>query len=400
MTTTISCDVAVVGGGPAGAAFVRTLRDLAPGADVVLVDKATFPRDKVCGDALTHSSCPVVQEIFPELRGRIPSRSHTQRYTLHYPNGRTFSRDDQDLDVIPRAELDALLYEAAVHDDLTVLDGTRVVDVRTDGDRVVGVEATRDGEALSVDAELVIAADGSGSLVRRRTRSASEGAPLSASRQYVRGVPPTDAGLVFVIDPDHSGYFWFFPIVGDDDEWSANVGWFGFRRHHGQPRERLEHFLDHDPIVRAYVGDGRREGPVVAAPLSLAPLHRGRVTPTNPLWGDGYLLLGDAASLIHPFTGEGIAFALRSGRRAAELVARTTDATVIGPTYQRDALGFVRDDYNLPRTALLFSVPSRIPPSLRPAYLASLPTLDLVRKGVKHTVLRARRARQPASATP
>lgn len=384
-------DVVVVGGGPAGSSFVRTLRDVEPDATVLLIDKAHFPRDKVCGDALTHSSCPLVQEIFPELRGRIPTRSFTRRYTLRYPNGRTFSRDDQELDVIPRRELDVLLWEAALHDGVTVAEGTRVVDVQQSAGRVTGVVVEREGERLEIEAGLVVAADGSGSLVRRRTRTAPEAAPYTAVRQYVRGIPPTEDGLIFIVDPDHFGYFWIFPIAGES-EWSANIGWFGFRRHVGQPKKRLEAFLADDPAVRAYLGDGRREGSVKAFPLNVATQRRGRIELTNRVWGPGFLLLGDAASVIHPFTGEGIAFALHSGRRAAELVAVSADAVEIGPRYQADALEFIREQYNLPRTALLFYLPCLLPPALRPAYLATLPWIDRARKVIKAVRRKARGA--------
>lgn len=227
-------DVVVVGAGPAGSSFVRTLRDRAPDADVLVLDKARFPRDKVCGDALTHTSCPLVLEVFPELVGRLPTRSATRRYTLRYPDGRVFSRDDQELDVIPRRELDHLLWEAARHPGVTVAEETRVVDVVMDGPRVVGVLAAGDGHRRTITADLIVAADGSNSSVGRKTRAVAGRPPVTAVRQYVRGVPPTEDGLVFIIDPEHHGYFWFFPIVGDGT-WSANVGWFGFGRARGQP---------------------------------------------------------------------------------------------------------------------------------------------------------------------
>jgi geranylgeranyl reductase family protein len=382
-------DVIVVGGGPAGAAFVRTLRDEAPSARVLLIDKAHFPRDKVCGDALTHTSCPLVLEVFPELRGRLPTSSFTQRYTLRYPGGRSFSRDDQELDVIPRLELDDLLWRSAVHPGVTVLEGASVTDVVRDGDAVRGVVVERDGDRTTFTADVVVAADGSGSVIRRRTRVAPEDAPLAGVRQYIRGVPPTDDGLVFILDPDHHGYFWFFPIVGSG-QWSANVGWFGFKRHGGNPLQRLEAFLHDDPTVRDYVGGGTREGRVQGFPLNLAPTRLGRIRPVNPLWGPGVVLTGDAASLIHPLTGEGIAFALHSGRSAARHLARSLDASEIGPAYQAEALEFVRQAYNVPRTTLLFRWPCSVPGEVLPLYLGLLPMLDVARRGVKRARAAAR----------
>lgn len=374
-------DAIVVGGGPAGSAFVRSLRDLRPETRILLVDRAYFPRDKVCGDALTHDSSPLLAEIFPELHDRLPTQSFTRRYTLHYPGGHVFSREDQQLDVVPREQLDHLLLEASLHEGVELMEGTKVVDVVRTGTRVTGVVAERSGERFELHADLVLAADGSGSVLRRRTRVLTEEPPFAAVRQYVDGVPPTDDGLVFVIDPEHHGYFWFFPIASPS--WSANIGWFGHQRHGARPRERLEWFLSHDPVVNRYLGTGARRGTPAVSPLNLAPLRRGGIRPVNPLWGDGFLLLGDAASLVHPFTGEGISFALHSGRSAAQLVATSTATATIGPRYQQDALAFLDSHYSLTRTALLFDLPCRIPPRLRPTYLRLLPTLDRARKGVK-----------------
>lgn len=386
-------DFVVVGAGPAGAAFVRTLRDAEPDARVLVVDKARFPRDKVCGDALTHTSAPLVLEIFPELADRLPTRSATRRYTLRYPNGRVFSRTDQELDVIPRLVLDDMLWQAARHDGVTALEGARVVDVaRDDAGAVCGVVADHDGQRLTLRATTVVAADGSASTVRRRTRVDPD-PPPSAVRQYVRGVPPTDDGLVFLIDPDHHGYFWFFPIV-DDDGWSANVGWFGFGpRGTVNPRIRLEAYLAGDETVRRYVGDGRREGTVQGFPINLATLRGRRLVAGEPLWGDGYLLAGDAAGVVHPFTGEGIAFALRSGQRAAELLARSDDAVAVGPTYEADVLRFADDVYGMTRTNMLFHIPCVLPPALRSPYLGTLPALDRARKAVKRGKRAIRRDR-------
>lgn len=375
-------DVIVVGTGPAGSAFLRTLRDEAPDTRVAVLDKAVFPRDKVCGDALTHTSCPLVQEIFPELRGKIPTRSFTHRYTLRYPSGHVFSREDQELDVIPRRELDDLLWTAARHDGAVVLEGARVSDVLTDGIRVTGVIAKHQGEVLELSGDLVIAADGSNSMIMRRTRTARADTPPIAVRQYVRGIPPTGDGLIFVIDPDHHGYFWLFPIV-ENDRWSANVGWFGFGGRGVNPRARLESFLSDEDIVRRYLGSGQRIGSVKAFPLNLAPTRSGRLRAGRPLWGPGYLLLGDSAGLIHPFTGEGIAFALHSGRRAAELVGESTDTAVIGPRYQEDGLAFVDGVYSMTRTAMLFYLPCALPKPVRSLYLTALPGLDATRKAVK-----------------
>ena len=378
-------DVIVVGGGPAGASFVRTLRDVAPDAEVLVLDKAVFPRDKVCGDALTHTSCPLVLEIFPELAGRLPSRSFTRRYTLRYPNGKVFSRTDQELDVIPRREFDLLLWDAARHPGATFVEGARVVDILGDAQSVRGVELKLNGRRMEVGADLVVAADGSNSVIARKTRRATATKAPIAVRQYIRGIPPIDDGLVFIVDTDHHGYCWIFPIEGSDgnSERSANVGWFGYGGGDVNPRQRLAAFLDEDEVVARYLGAGRREGSPRAATLNLAPMRRGRVVLDRALWGPGYVLLGDAAGLIHPYTGEGIAFALHSGCSAARLYAGSEKDRDVGRRYETDALRFIDDAYSMTRTNLLFELPCALPRPLRSPYVHLLPVLVGARKGIK-----------------
>lgn len=394
-------DVIVVGGGPAGSSFVRTLRDQAPDAEVLVLDKAVFPRDKVCGDALTHTSLPLVIETFPELDGRLPTASYTRRYTLCYPNGSVFSREDQDLDVIPRRVFDMMLWEAAAHPGAARVEGARVVDVITDRGRVAGVVAKVDGRTVEVTADLVVAADGSNSVVRRKTRTGGSDHLPIAVRQYVRGVPASDDGLVFIIDPDNHGYFWFFPL-DDDGVPAANVGWFGFGDRPVNARHRLEHYLNTDSVARGYVGSGERIGKVQAANLNLVPMRRGRAQLQRSLGGPGYLLIGDASGLVHPYTGEGIAYAIHSGRRAAELLGRSwstraEDHLDLVRAFEADALGFIGEVYNLPKTGLLFALPCQIPAPLRTPFIRSLPVLDHARKAAKRA--RALRSRVAAGRT-
>src|SRR5262249_32916550 len=95
-------DVIVVGGGPAGCTFVRSLITLRSHLRVLLIDKDRFPRDKICGDGLSYQAIPSIRRVFPELNSLIPSASCSDRQTLCYPGGHRFVRDEQVLDVIPR----------------------------------------------------------------------------------------------------------------------------------------------------------------------------------------------------------------------------------------------------------------------------------------------------------
>jgi flavin-dependent dehydrogenase len=119
-------DVIVVGGGPAGCAFTRSLIGRGLSLRTLLIDKARFPRDKVCGDALTHHAIPAVHRVFPELTGLTPSGSYTCRELLWYPNGRCLVREQQALDVVPRVDFDNALWQATTEAGAETLEGARV----------------------------------------------------------------------------------------------------------------------------------------------------------------------------------------------------------------------------------------------------------------------------------
>ena len=361
-------DVIVVGGGPAGAAFARTFRALRPRARVLLVDRARFPRDKVCGDALTYQSVSLVREIFPELSHLVPSASATSRQVLWYPNGREVTRGGQQLDVIPRFLFDHALWRAALDAGAQAMEGARAVRVLREGKRVAGVEIEDDkGARLQLTADLVVRADGSASVVRRETGSLAADRIIFAVRQYVRGIPEATKGLIFFLDIEREGLFWIFPFVRDGERW-ANVG-YGNARIGTKLRQILQGYHDR-PLVRRYLGDAEAVSGPKGFPLNLA--HAGfprRFRPARPIAGNGYALVGDAAALIHPFSGEGIAFGLQSGRLAAEAFA---DASLgledKARAYQQRLIRFAAPLYCGLGAYLAIRLPVLLPPRLSDLY--------------------------------
>lgn len=331
-------DVVVVGGGPAGTAFARTAVSLGAPWRTLVIDKARFPRDKTCGDALTYRAIPLVREIFPELTSLLPSRSFTSRRTLFYPGGHVLRRGGQQLDVIPRLEFDAALWNTIAQTRVETLEATTVKDVLSDGRRVTGVRVMTDGNEQEIRCRWLLGADGSRSVVRRQTGSTGDDLVIHAVRQYVRGIEPSADGLLFFFDLDHNGYFWIFPFDRDGERW-ANIG-YGNSFVKVSLTERFRHYCQR-PEVTQYLGSGQLVGKIVGFPLNLAPVRWKRVRLARPLWGSGYFLLGDAGALIHPLSGEGIAFALQSGKLAAEILhdARIPEAQK-GPVYEKRMLGY------------------------------------------------------------
>jgi len=222
----VRVDLAIVGGGPAGSAAAITASRA--GLSVLVVDRATFPRDKCCGDGLT-----VLALRLGEHLGLDPvpltGWQVVDDLIIHSPAGRTtryrLPRDDgQYAAVVPRREYDAALLDLARSADAHVWDGHGLTGIATDSDG-----ATLDVEGLGeVRATTVVAADGMWSPTRRLLGLAVSGyrGEWQAFRQYVANVGPAAADLHVWFEPDLlPGYAWSFPLP----DGRANVG-FGVLR--------------------------------------------------------------------------------------------------------------------------------------------------------------------------
>lgn len=325
---THSYDVAVVGAGPAGAA--TALYAARAGLDVALIDKRTFPRDKICGDAVARKSLSHLREL--GLFDRVGATVHEPigRAVLSCPNGHEVAIDlsspeEASPHVVCRREIfDHALVEAA-RAQSTFIEGAAVTDVVRSGARVEGVvvhEGGRDGE---VRARVVVGADGFDSVVARRLGLYRHDSSrwFVATRGYYRGldVAPRTVEIHF-FEETLPGFLWFFP-TGDG---VVNVGLglvhLDLKRRHVKLRDVHESVIA-SPRMRERFRRAERIGEVHGWNLPTPDFSR-------TLAGDGFLLAGDAAGLVDPFSGEGIGNAMDSAKVAAATIAesvRATDAT-------------------------------------------------------------------------
>jgi menaquinone-9 beta-reductase len=311
----LSADVAVVGGGPAGAgAAIRLAR---AGREVTLVDKATFPRDKICGDGLTTGALRLLDDLGLDP-GAVASWIRVEDVVIRSPSAREITlplpRDRGTYAAVARrADLDAAFLDVARAAGVKVLDGHACTGAAEDGD---GVDLDVEGLGR-LRSRWLVAADGMWSPVRKYLGLARPGyrGEWHAFRQYFTGVAPRAARDLFVwFEPDLlPGYAWSFPLPGG----AANVG-FGIQR--GGKVRRIQEMaaiwrdlLDR-PHIRAVLGSqARAESPHRAWPIP-ARIDRAVLT------GDRTLFAGDAATATDPLTGEGIGQALVSGMLAAEAI--------------------------------------------------------------------------------
>lgn len=315
-------DVIVVGAGPAGCAAAAAVAQAAPRLSVLVVDRADFPRDKPCGDGIAHEVDQVLSELDFDL-GRIFAGTATVgELALRSPHGVQLRRRMRhDVHVVPRQIFDARLVSDVRNRGIEVRRHT----VRTC--RLTPGAVCLDG---GLAARVVIGADGAESVVRRAAGLAPPRPEQVALA--IRGYaphPPELAGSQYIsMTAQHwPAYAWSFPI-GDG---RANVGY-------GE-------LLGHRPLNRAgLLARLRQLLPGLAAEPEGLRAHRLPLSSGRPPIPDGPVLLaGDAQSMINPFTGEGIFYAVLSGvlagRAAAQALTAGGDAGSIYRAASRRRLG-------------------------------------------------------------
>jgi geranylgeranyl reductase family protein len=333
----LRADVVVVGAGPAGSSAAFWLSRA--GLDVAVLEKAEFPREKVCGDGLTPRGVKALEDMDIDTS---PAAGWVRHKGLRIHGGGEVAEVDwpqlaswPDYSVVrPRTELDAMLARHAQDAGARLFTGVTVTDpLLDDAGRVVGVHAQAGPgrEPTTWRGRLVVSAEGvSGRLAKALGLARREDRPLGvAVRRYVRSPRTDDEYLDISFDlsaegptaDSMPGYGWVFGL-GDG---TANVG-FGLldtRRATGADhRETLRRWLDTLP-AEEQLGEEHAVTPLRGAGLPMA-LNRG------PAYTRGLLLAGDTAGAINPFNGEGISYAMETGRMAAE-TATAALAAAEGP---------------------------------------------------------------------
>jgi geranylgeranyl reductase family protein len=359
-----SADVIIVGAGPSGSATAAYLAMV--GLDVLLLEKAVFPREKVCGDGLTPRA---VRELItlgiptPVQDGWI--KNHGLRIVgggirleLKWPDLASFPpyglvRTRKDFDDILAKH--AVWHGARLHESTNVTDP--ILDERTGA--IIGVRAKAmdpngrpTGEDLVFRAPLVVAADGNSSrLSMSMNRPKRDDRPMGVAVRTYYTSPrhdddyleswlelwsKNDAGNRVLLP----GYGWIFG-VGDGTS-NVGLGILNTSAAFGKVdyKDILSRWVDTLPAEWTF-NDQTMTGPVRGAAL---PMGFNR----QPHYDRGLLLVGDAGGMVNPFNGEGIAYAMESGRLAAEVIAqafaRPSDAgreKVLQsyPRVMKDALG-------------------------------------------------------------
>ena len=317
-------DVIIVGAGPAGSTAALYAHRL--GLNCILLDKAVFPRDKICGDALSGKSVRLMRELnllegVEKLEGSEINRitfgspSHSQ-FDVHLKGNKNNDYITKGY-VVPRKIFDNFLFKKA--DELTeTRQGFTVNDIIYQNDNISGVKGTNiEGKEEILNAPIIMGCDGANSIIARKLglyEMDMENTAV-AIRCYYEGVEGLSNQIeLHYVSEVKPGYFWLFP-AGDG---KANIG-IGLSKNDAKKEDRtLRQIMDEivqSDYFRSRFGNARPLEKPVGWNLPL-----GRIQRKNH--GNGFMLLGDAAGLVDPFTGEGIGNAMVAAKHAMQVASK------------------------------------------------------------------------------
>jgi geranylgeranyl reductase family protein len=327
----LSTHVCIIGSGPAGS--MAALRLGQAGIPFILLDKDEFPREKICGDALSGKMPHIIRRLSPELIQRFeekckPLKSYGMKFVV--PGDFTFDIPfivdyDPEIHPIPgytvkRELLDAFMVEEVKNAGAgTLMTGSEVLSVEREKDGFIVETASE-----KIHADLLIDASGASSKFNTpylKPKSSAKKTAL-AVRTYYKGVsdmhPQNFIELYFLKDI-LPGYLWIFPLPNG----LANVG-IGIRKDVVLKKkiklsQEIDKIISTHPLIAPRFKNAEALGKPAAYPLPLG-------NPKFRISGDRYMLTGDTAHLIDPLTGEGIGNAMYGGFIAAEQAMACFDA--------------------------------------------------------------------------
>lgn len=327
--------ITIVGAGPAGATTSMMLSKM--GIPHTIVDASLFPRDKICGDGLdlnvirvlNHIDPSIAQDLLPVNENYQPS----QGMRIILPNGRHVSLmrnsngkhpfiEKPVFYISKRADFDNLLVNKLDPRYADIHLGTRINKIeRHDG--IWTLFGSRGTEKIEIQSDFLVGADGDHSVVLRHlgARQIDRSSYAAAVRQYWKGVEGIhSANLIDFYFPKSLplSYFWIFPLPNGE----ANVG-FGMASNYAAKNKinitkAFSQLIKTDPYLMERFKNAQPMETVKGWGIPLSVLRR-------KAHGDGWLLVGDAASIVCPTSGEGIGSGMLSGYVAAKFLGRAVE---------------------------------------------------------------------------
>jgi menaquinone-9 beta-reductase len=309
-------DVVIVGAGPSGSTTAYYLAK--EGFNVLLLDKFIFPRDKTCGDGLTPRALHILDDMgILDAVNQVGQRSN--KLELISPKGHIASsflpKKENLCDyllVLPRLILDNIILERAMASGAHFQAPVRVTGIEHDGTTVL-VKGEQRAKTITFRARMVIHATGANTKLLLTTGLLKKMPPtVLTARTYYEGITSSiDAVQCRFDNVPLPGYGWIFPVSAT----SANVGIGLFRAglaSRWMPktgRGAFDTFIQSPPLQKLLAG-ARQSGPIKGFPIRVDFAR-------SPTFGERTMIIGEAAGLVNPVTGEGIDYGMESGKMAA-----------------------------------------------------------------------------------
>jgi len=325
----INTTAIIIGAGPAGASTSIFLSQA--GIPHVIIDKESFPRDKVCGDACSGKTAFVLRKANPAWLAEIldEPQSYTPSFGITFvaPNGKPldipFTKDRKPETkapgfTVPRLVFDNYLFQKIPSPYATVFQQAKSISFTEPKDGKACVKFNQGENEYEVTASVLVGADGDKSIVRKTFLNKSNtpksyAVGLRAYYEGVTGLHKDNFIELHFLPEVLPGYFWIFPLPNGMTNVGVGILSETVRSKKINLREQMLAAIKNNPSISHRFANAKMQDKIQGWGLPLA-MEREQMS------GDNFVLTGDAASLIDPFSGEGIGNALYSGMLAADAI--------------------------------------------------------------------------------
>ena len=317
--TNYDCDVLIAGGGPAGSGLAYHLASA--GLHVIVVEAEEFPRVKVCGDGVSPIALSELKRMGITEGDNFLQANEIKQVGLFIKNDKvhiSLSKPEHlpfHARIIPRLELDKWISDAAKQAGVKYIENSRVTGYHIKSN--VAIASCKKGsEIFNLKARMLVGADGASSTISRQLNGAkpSNEFQLLGLRAYYEGVNgPNDRVDIYFTEDSFPGIFWMFP----KGEQGANIGMAMVSEtlpaKPRQARDLLTQHINNNTDIRERIGNGKMVGKIQGWPIRF-------YNKKSKLIDHRLLLVGDAAGLINPLSGDGIQYALLSANWASTVI--------------------------------------------------------------------------------